>query len=126
CAAARSASALGALPSVGQVIAGADLEALARSLELPPEMARPVAAAQSGARGLLRVQDGCDEHCTFCATTLARGAHRSRDADALVEEAATLAGRHAEIVITGVHVGSWGKEWGTSLGALLARLVGDV
>ena len=39
--------------------------------------------AQTGTRALLRVQDGCDEHCTFCATTLARGANRSRPADDL-------------------------------------------
>ena len=35
-------------------------------------------AAQTGTRALLRIQDGCDEHCTFCATTMARGANRSR------------------------------------------------
>ena len=56
---------------------GADLEALAGALGLPaPTVATPT--RQTGARALLRIQDGCDEHCTFCATTLARGAHRSR------------------------------------------------
>ena len=33
---------------------------------------------------MLRIQEGCDEHCTFCATTLARGANRSRSAEDLV------------------------------------------
>lgn len=126
CAASRSREALAALPGVSDVIPGADLEAVARALALPPSVALATAGEQSGARAVLRVQDGCDEHCTFCATTLARGAHRSRTADELVREARTLAERHGEIVLTGMHVGSWGKESGQSLGALVARLVRDV
>lgn len=126
CAAARSPAALRALPTVEHVVGGADLPAVAEALGLGAAAADGPAAAQSGARGLLRVQDGCDEHCTFCATTLARGAHRSRTADELVAEAAALAESHAEIVLTGIHVGSWGKEWGLSLGSLLVRLVRDV
>lgn len=128
CAAARSGDALGALPSVTHVIGGADVAAVAEALALPSEAALSVATAQSSARGLLRVQEGCDEHCTFCATTLARGAHRSREADELVAEASALAEHHAEIVLTGIHVGSWGKERGvrSSLGELLTRLVEEV
>lgn len=126
CAAARSASVLQALPSVEAVLPGAALPEVATALGLPPAAVIGTAAAQRGARGLLRVQDGCDEHCTFCATTLARGAHRSRSASALVDEARALSTHHAEIVLTGVHVGSWGKELGSTLGALLERLVRDV
>ncbi|MHB1298949.1 MAG: MiaB/RimO family radical SAM methylthiotransferase [Gemmatimonadaceae bacterium] len=126
CAAARSPGTLAELPSVEGVIPGADLPAVADALGLPADAAFGTAKTQRGARGLLRVQDGCDEHCTFCATTLARGAHRSRTADELVAEAKALAGHHEEIVLTGVHVGSWGKEFGNSLGALVARLVRDV
>ncbi len=126
CAAARSSSALQALPSVEAVLPGAALAEVATALGLPPAVVVGTAEAQRGARGLLRVQDGCDEHCTFCATTLARGAHRSRSSDALVKEARELATHHAEIVLTGVHVGSWGKELGSTLGALLERLVRDV
>jgi threonylcarbamoyladenosine tRNA methylthiotransferase MtaB len=77
-------------------------------------------------RALLRVQDGCDEHCTFCATTLARGVNRSRPMDDLVAEAASLAVRHEEIVITGIHIGSYGADTHTSLGELVERLVSDV
>ena len=112
-----------ALPGVTAVVPGADLVALARALDLPAEAARAVAHVQSGARALLRVQDGCDEHCTFCATTLARGPNRSRPVEALVQEAARLAERHPEIVLTGVHVGSYGLELGSSLGVLVERLV---
>lgn len=126
CAVARSANALQALPSVEEVLPGAALAEVAATLGLPPAAIAGTATQQAGARGLLRVQEGCDQHCTFCATTLARGAHRSRPADDLVAEARELAAHHAEIVLTGVHVGSWGTELGSTLGALVARLVRDV
>ncbi len=61
-------------------------------------------------RGWLKIQDGCDEHCTFCATTIARGANRSRPVAELVREARALAERHAEIVLTGVHIGTYGQD----------------
>jgi threonylcarbamoyladenosine tRNA methylthiotransferase MtaB len=117
---------LDALPGVAAIVPGADLVQLARALALPPDAARAVAAVQTGARALLRVQDGCDEHCTFCATTLARGANRSRPVAALLDEAERLAERHAEIVLTGVHIGTYGRDVGTSLGALLEALVARV
>jgi threonylcarbamoyladenosine tRNA methylthiotransferase MtaB len=112
------------LPTVSHVIGGADLPAIADALEVAPAAA--LATLQTAARALLRIQDGCDEHCTFCATTLARGANRSRSADAIVGEARALAERHPEIVLTGIHIGSYGADGGSSLGALVARLVRDV
>lgn len=125
CAAARDDGTLRALPTVQDVVGGADLPAIAAALALPPE-AMGIAVAQQGTRALLRIQDGCDEHCTFCATTLARGANRSRPADDLVREAAQLAERHPEIVLTGIHIGTYGADCGTSLGALVERLVREV
>ena len=115
---------LQALPTVDGLVAGADLAAVATALGLRAD--RTTTAKQTGTRALLRIQDGCDEHCTFCATTLARGAHRSRRADELTEEARALASHHAEIVITGVHIGSWGREHDGTLGALVERLVREV
>lgn len=126
CAAARDDGTIAALPAVSDVIGGADLHGLARALEIHPSLAMARADVQTGSRALLRVQDGCDEHCTFCATTLARGAHRSRPADDVVREASALAAEHPEIVITGIHIGSYGTECGSSLGALLERLVREV
>jgi len=114
---------LRALPTVEQLVAGADMAALAATLDLPNDAALPATSRQSTARALLRVQDGCDEHCTFCATTLARGANRSRAMDSIVAEARQLAEYHAEIVITGIHIGSYGADLGSSLGELLEGLV---
>jgi threonylcarbamoyladenosine tRNA methylthiotransferase MtaB len=120
------ATRIAALPSVQSVVAGADLDAVAATLELPGSPSAIRTRVQTGTRALLRVQDGCDEHCTFCATTLARGANRSRDAETLVCEALLLAERHAEIVITGIHIGSYGADSGSSLGQLLERLITEV
>ena len=111
------------LPTVESIVPGADLVSVAAALGLPPSIARTVPARQTSTRALLRVQDGCDEHCTFCATTLARGANRSRPAADVIAEARILAESHSEIVITGIHIGSYGAEIGSSLGELLERLV---
>ena len=118
-----AARSLRSLPTVDGVVPGADLEGVARSLGVDPALALARPSRQSGARALLRIQDGCDEHCTFCATTLARGVNSSRPVGEVVAEAERLAEWHSEIVITGVHIGSYGVDDGTSLALLVERLV---
>jgi threonylcarbamoyladenosine tRNA methylthiotransferase MtaB len=113
------------LPTVQAVVGGADLPAIATALALDDVIGTP-ASVQTSTRALLRIQDGCDEHCTFCATTLARGANRSRSIEDLVREAEALADVHSEIVITGIHIGTYGTDIGTSLGELMTRLIGAV
>jgi threonylcarbamoyladenosine tRNA methylthiotransferase MtaB len=113
------------LPTVEAVVGGADLPAIAAALDLPSTTIQ-IATRQTTTRALLRIQDGCDEHCTFCATTIARGANRSRAGDELVAEAQTLAEWHSEIVITGIHIGSYGADSGSSLGELLETLAREV
>ncbi|MEI6812884.1 MAG: MiaB/RimO family radical SAM methylthiotransferase [bacterium] len=126
CASARDDGRLRAIPGVQALVSGADMEAVAEALGLDRTAALTPMGTQSGSRALLRVQDGCDEHCTFCATTLARGANRSRAAESLVSEALRLAESHPEIVLTGVHIGTYGHDLGTSLGALVTLLVDRV
>ncbi len=112
---------LSQLPGVIGVVSGADMASLAGVLGLDVEA--HATRRQSSTRALLRIQDGCDEHCTFCATRLARGAARSRPLDELVAEAAALAEHHPEIVLTGIHVGAYGADTNLSLGELLETLV---
>ncbi len=120
-------AALAALPGVSHVVPGGDALAVADALGIAPGAGPArVGGRQQGTRALLRIQDGCDEHCTFCATTMARGANRSRPAEVLVREAAALAEHHPEIVLTGIHIGTYGADCGTSLGALVERLVREV
>ena len=109
CAAALDDGAIAALPSVRAVVGGAEPDMVLRAAGF----SSPLSATRRGGQGvrsraLLKIQDGCDEHCTFCATTIARGNNRSRSVGELVEEAKALAEQHAEIVLTGVHIGAWG------------------
>lgn len=73
----------------------------------------------------LRVQTGCDEACSYCIIPRTRGTGRSRPLPAVVAdiERAVRAG-YKELVITGVHVGSYGRDLGdgTSLDRLIAEL----
>jgi threonylcarbamoyladenosine tRNA methylthiotransferase MtaB len=124
CAAARDDGRIAALPTVERVVAGGDLLGVAEAIglaapALPPDV-------QTGTRALLRIQDGCDEHCTFCATRLARGAARSRSIVALVNEAQRLADHHPEIVLTGIHIGHYGVDTNTTLSVLVERLMRDI
>ncbi|MDX1493411.1 MAG: radical SAM protein, partial [Longimicrobiales bacterium] len=80
---------------------------------------------RGASRGWLKVQDGCDRKCAFCATRLARGASRSRRVDEVVAEARLLADAHAELVITGIHIGHYGRDLAdaTTLSRLCAELL---
>ena len=112
CAAALDDGAIAALPSVRAVVANADPDDVLRAAGVANVGARHVVPLRRAerSRALLKIQDGCDEHCTFCATTLARGDNRSRSVAELVDEARTLAEHHAEIVLTGVHIGTYGTN----------------
>ena len=63
-----------------------------------------------GTRAWMKIQDGCDRRCSFCATRLARGKSRSRPPEELVAEAKELGKTHPEIVLTGVHIGHYGHD----------------
>ena len=132
CAAALDDGTIAALPGVAAVVGGADAAAVAQSLGVAGSDAL-LAGFAGSSRAWLKIQDGCDEHCTFCATTLARGDNRSRSPEVIVAEARLLAERHAEIVLTGVHIGTYGSEArggegakGRTLGGLAQLLVDSV
>jgi threonylcarbamoyladenosine tRNA methylthiotransferase MtaB len=89
---------------------------------VPAEPADHVAAAAGRTRAFLKVQDGCDNRCTFCVVTLARGGGRSRAADHAVAEVRALERiGYREVVLSGVHLGSYGHDLGDQRG--LERLV---
>ena len=93
----------------------------------------PIATAildrrEGATRGWLKVQDGCDRKCSFCATRLARGASRSRLPGEIILEARELSRHHPELVLTGIHIGHYGRDLKcpTTLSVLLARLLDAV
>lgn len=62
-------------------------------------------------RSFLKVQDGCDYFCTYCAIPFARGRSRSDNVAGTVEKARIIAGtRIKEVVLTGVNIGDFGRE----------------
>jgi threonylcarbamoyladenosine tRNA methylthiotransferase MtaB len=105
-----------------------DLRAPLDRIHTEPVGAELLERRDGATRGWLKVQDGCDRHCGFCATRLARGASRSRAAREVVAEAKLLAAVHPELVVTGIHIGHYGRDLPepTSLSALLARLLSEV
>lgn len=62
-------------------------------------------------RAFMKIQDGCDRFCTYCIIPYARGRVRSRDIDSIVDEVKKLAKNgYKEVVLTGIHVASYGKD----------------
>ncbi|EKU49916.1 tRNA (N(6)-L-threonylcarbamoyladenosine(37)-C(2))-methylthiotransferase MtaB [Staphylococcus massiliensis] len=62
-------------------------------------------------RASLKIQEGCNNFCTFCIIPWARGLMRSRDPEKVVEQATTLVNSgYKEIVLTGIHTGGYGQD----------------
>jgi threonylcarbamoyladenosine tRNA methylthiotransferase MtaB len=78
-------------------------------------------------RAFLKIQDGCDYACSFCAIPMARGLSRSQDVDETIDQARAIAATGtSEIVLTGINVGLYGKDLGTTLAELVCRLDEEV
>lgn len=79
--------------------------------DLEPLAREPLPGDHFRTRAFLKVQDGCDNFCTFCITKVARGKGVSRPlVEVMVDVKNALDGGVKEIVLTGVHLGSWGKD----------------
>lgn len=122
------------LPGVIRVIPNDRKDQLVSELLLLPEhdfdvepLARtPLPGLHRRTRAFIKAQDGCDNQCTFCITTLARGDSRSRPAtDVLADIHSALEGGTKEIVLTGVHLGAWGLEIESRLGDLVKRILDE-
>jgi threonylcarbamoyladenosine tRNA methylthiotransferase MtaB len=145
CSAALKVDDYAAMPEVAAVVEGHDPSAVAVAAAPPRpvqiELRSPlermhnepiggdVLRRRLGAtRGWLKVQDGCDRKCSFCATRLARGESRSRLPADVVAEARGLAEHHPELVVTGIHIGHYGVDlepaW--TLSRLVALLLDEI
>src|SRR5450631_1468633 len=106
----RARAALDAVPSFGMAdeekIAVADIMAVR---EMAPHLLEGFAKGLP--RVFVQVQNGCDHRCTFCIIPYGRGNSRSVPSDAVVEQVRALVERgHAEIVLTGVDLTSYGAD----------------
>ena len=120
------------MAEVDRVVPGQDPRAVANELVAldmaigpTPSVVGPLLRNARGTRAWLKVQDGCDRKCSFCATRLARGASVSRPPGDVVAEARALARVHPELVITGIHIGHYGRDLQprTTLAELCALLL---
>jgi threonylcarbamoyladenosine tRNA methylthiotransferase MtaB len=76
------------------------------------------------ARAWVKIQDGCDNACTYCIVHIARGRQRSRPlSEVLAEILARQAEGYQEMVLTGVHIGAYGRDQGTTLAALIETIL---
>ncbi|MCX7753871.1 MAG: tRNA (N(6)-L-threonylcarbamoyladenosine(37)-C(2))-methylthiotransferase MtaB [Anaerolineales bacterium] len=98
----------------------------AEHFDLEPLAREALPGLRQRTRAFIKVQDGCDNACTFCITTVARGAGRSRPiAEVLADVRAALTGGTQEVVLTGVHLGSWGQDFGQSLSVLVRAILNE-
>lgn len=75
-------------------------------------------------RAFLKIQDGCQETCSFCIIPKVRGRYNSRDEESVVAEAKDLvASGYREIVLTGIHLGGYGVDKPVSLTRLIQKMV---
>jgi threonylcarbamoyladenosine tRNA methylthiotransferase MtaB len=115
------------VPNLQKDILVADLLDLPKEFfDLEPLARHPLPGLHARTRAFIKVQDGCNNACTFCITTMARGASRSRSVeDVLRDIRSALEGGAREIVLTGVHLGSWGLDFPTPqrLGDLVSILL---
>jgi threonylcarbamoyladenosine tRNA methylthiotransferase MtaB len=107
------------LPGVSHIILNQNKDALLSEVlhlpedtlpaEHPPRKQLPGVHART--RAFIKAQDGCDNYCTFCITRIARGKGRSVPLmDVLADVKAAQANGVKEVVLSGVHLGSWGKD----------------
>jgi threonylcarbamoyladenosine tRNA methylthiotransferase MtaB len=84
-------------------------------------------AAGDRTRPNLKIQDGCNNRCSFCIIPFVRGRSRSAPADQVIEQVRRLAARYKEVVLSGINLGRWGREPGSAmrLADLIRRLLDE-
>ena len=77
----------------------------------PSTFDESVPLSQDRARAYLKIQDGCNFRCAYCAIWKARGKSRSRPVALLVDDVHRLVDAgYEEVIITGIHIGSYGRD----------------
>ena len=128
CYAQRAPEELAALPGVALVVGAADRARVAELVARiedggPPVVAvSPISTAKSfldvpitemteHSRAFVKVQEGCNESCTFCIVPRTRGASRSRTPASVLDQVRRLVDAgYVEVVLTGVHLGDYGLD----------------
>jgi threonylcarbamoyladenosine tRNA methylthiotransferase MtaB len=130
CYAEISASEASQLPGVRLVLGSAAkdhlVESLAAHFDLPSTECRdgPAHVTARRTRAFVKIQDGCDNACTYCIVRVARGRQRSRPMAEVLEEISLREREgYQEIVLTGVHIGAYGRDCGGTLAGLIRTIL---
>ncbi len=121
-----------ALAGVDVIVSNRDKDRLVEiatdTLGLPAmsEIAPGEVFTRRRSRAFVKVQDGCRHRCTFCVVTIARGEERSRPISDVVAQINVLTAQGVkEVVLTGVHLGGYGRDLGTDLAELIKAVLND-
>ncbi len=90
---------------IGDIFIG-DIQAQTDFLSAPVED-----AAGERTRPNLKIQDGCNNRCSFCIIPSVRGRSRSAPLEEVVQQVTSLAAKYREVVLSGINLGRWGREW---------------
>jgi threonylcarbamoyladenosine tRNA methylthiotransferase MtaB len=118
------------LPAVESVFSNQDKDTIVASFPSlepspKPHFRIPIPGKHKRTRAFIKVQDGCDNFCTFCITRIARGESRSTGQEEIFRDIeSAISGGVKEIVLTGVNLGSWGRDFNAS--STLSRLIKDM
>lgn len=104
-------------------IINSDTKFLAKDILKLAEFSKVELIDTTKTRASLKIQDGCDNRCTYCIIWKARGKSRSADSAFIVEQINNFS-KHGfkEVMLTGIHIGQWGKEFGLTLLDLLKEI----
>lgn len=112
---------LSSLPFHGQIWVG-DITAQREFLSAPVEE-----SAHDRTRPNLKIQDGCNNRCSFCIIPAVRGRSRSAPAEQVIEQVRSLSARYCEVVLSGINLGRWGRDLPgrPRLASLLRRVLAE-
>jgi len=89
-----------------------------------PAAGDPTVRTGGRTRAFVKIQDGCNNHCTYCIISLARGQERSRPREeVLCEVRDRMSAGYREVVLTGVNIGAYGRDRGTDLAQLVQLIL---
>jgi len=100
-------------------------KALLNKKELEPVLSHSALVANDKARYFIKIQDGCEQFCSYCIIPYARGKIQSRSVNEIIDEIkAAIEAGFKEFVLTGIHLGLYGKDLGNiNLVKLLEKIV---
>lgn len=86
----------------------------------------PLTHFEHQTRAYMKIQDGCNQFCSYCIIPYARGKERSLPLEKVIENTKQLAKNHKEIVLAGIHTGRYGADCGETLAHCIEVMLNEV